>query len=402
MGQFSGCMVLVGISTRCAIVFLTEPYHTHSPYRLLALENQVPPVLWEHAQLVLPMLFKELLNDTGRAFISCGPITASFLSGPSPWLAPSVPQDSVILLPTNNWTSGATGAYLPTELLPHVLKYIGTADNGSLRLYTGGMENLQEEYGREMERCTLVCVDWANRCRQRLFYKRIFDLRSAADLAALEALTKRGSTRLIPLVSPISGFHVMQNWEKGSWCHKLTHTFLHTRTMRPNTRYLALLGPFPPGLPPAALRSPHWSLPRTMPSTFTQFTAVHLRNIHFPSLFDIAKITKHFKLTHTLRFERVTWDKDDIETLAPIRPVSNASLTKVDAITCTNDLVICIEASHLLGSSIPFRELSQEDQTFCTQLARTASTPEPRNQTFMDPAFGVKSESNKEFSFLRH
>lgn len=55
----------------------------------------------------------------------------------------------------------ASAAELPPELFPFILDYVGSADDGA--------EIKDQSRVRDLQSCSLVCLDWANRCRAYLF-----------------------------------------------------------------------------------------------------------------------------------------------------------------------------------------------------------------------------------------
>lgn len=91
--------------------------------------------------------------------------------------------------PFHNMPS-AMAADLPPELFPIILEYIGTDNRGELQW--------DKDRTRELKTCSLVCLDWANRCRVHL-YRQCIVIKSLTDLVTLEAYAVTGSARLVPL-----------------------------------------------------------------------------------------------------------------------------------------------------------------------------------------------------------
>lgn len=201
-----------------------------------------------------------------------------------------------------------TAADIPPELFPRILAYVGTNDGG----FRWNIENMDDESRRDLKSCSLVCLDWANRCRDILFTREIGVL-SQDELKTLGFYACHGSHRLKPVQDLIRKWHLEQTWTSRSWCHMRYSTPFRPRYTRihpyPNWGVhedddgyqLTLRGPIPAGLPVSCLRSPHWSLPRSLPACYTRFMCLVLSDIHFPSLLSLVKLIRHFKCLRNLR-----------------------------------------------------------------------------------------------------
>lgn len=228
----------------------------------------------------------------------------------------------------------ATGLDLPNELLPIIVGYVGTEDGGDFHIW--GLKFSHERKG-QLATCSLVCVEWAQRCRPVLF-ERI----AVKSLERFEAII---SSRISPLLTPIASLvrdiTLVQDWQSRSWCHRLAGSPLD---VRPHLR-LVLQGPVPAHLPRCAYRSVQWSLPRTLPNSLFPFYVVTLRDIHFPSLSDLRQLlgSMHPKRYH---LKNLTWADSDISEAGP---GSRASLTMLrrdgrhlHATGCTDNILVCL------------------------------------------------------------
>lgn len=237
----------------------------------------------------------------------------------------------------------ATAADLPPELFPLILDYLPTNDQGR-------EWNVEREvWVRDMMSCSLVCLYWANLCRLYLFSRHKVEINSLAEFLTLESYAADGCTRLVPLYDVIPRFTVEQTWDSAAWCYRISKSRL--RALRWSD--LVLSGPVPSHLPRAAYRSPHWSLPRSMPSCYLPSTIVTLRDIHFPCLSDLLALLSHFKHSEGyITLERVTWAEVDIH--GPVPSFGRRQETRqrhwptVSARGCTDDTVVCILATGAL------------------------------------------------------
>lgn len=173
-----------------------------------------------------------------------------------------------------------------------------------------------------MMSCSLVCLYWANQCRDYLFRDMELVIRSLADFLVLESsYVMNGCTRLVRLRSLTSISRIEQTWESTAWCYRLysSHLLDSLGSHRWRRPPFVLRGPVPAHLPHTAYRSPHWSLPRLMPSCYTPFFELTLCDIHFPSLSDLLALLRHFKHLPEIIFQNVTWSNEDVH--FPVRSV---------------------------------------------------------------------------------
>lgn len=220
--------------------------------------------------------------------------------------------------------------------------------------------------------CSLVCLDWAHRCRPRLIRAKFTTIISLADLTALESLDT-GSTRLVPINKLLKHrIHWEQDWESQSWCYKA-----HNSPVKHWSKHNDFLcrGPVPAHLPRSACRSPHWALPRSMPSCYLPFEDVTLRHIRFPCLSDLGALARHFTSSCLLHLEHITWNSTNTPVFS--RPVkTKPRLVAVRAEGCQDNALACIVAyAHLFPS--PFPHMGSEELAACIALLRTDGAVPP-------------------------
>lgn len=238
----------------------------------------------------------------------------------------------------------ATAADLPPELFPLILDYLRTDVRG---IYLG-YDPKRDVWVRDMMSCSLVCLYWANLCREYLFSDWTLVIKSLAEFLTLESYAAGGCTRLVQLHRFIRRFKVEQTWDSAAWCYRIHKSCL----IQSGETHLFLSGPVPSHLPRSAYRSPHWSLPRSLPSCYLPFPNVTLRDIQFPCLSDLLALLSHFK--HSERYitlESVTWAEVDIH--GPVRTFGRRQETRrrypiLSARGCTDNAVVCILATGAL------------------------------------------------------
>lgn len=242
-----------------------------------------------------------------------------------------------------------TAANIPPELFPLILDYIGTDDYGD-----GSLSERRNRGLRDWQACSLVCLYWANHCRRYMFYYLINNLHSKDQLDALRRLiSSDGSKRLTPLGSLVARptLRVQQTWNSRSWIHHI-----HPLPLKNSTCNLTLRGPVPADLSLTAYRSPHWSLPRTMPVQYTPYAHCQIQNINFPSFRDLTLLMKHFKKASALSFESLTWPQSSELNNIFIRPFTTTPDSfdmeykwaySIEAIRCTDNMLVLEHARQL-------------------------------------------------------
>lgn len=292
-----------------------------------------------------------------------------------------------------------TGADIPPELLPLILDYVGTNDRGKgyswSRRAGNGLQDLQS--------CSLVCVDWANRSRRVLFNKGIAVL-SQEQMESLDFYAKHGSKRIVPIAHGIYRWDLEQTWASRSWCHlRYTSSFCLANTDKNNRnadgKRLKLCGPVPSSLPVSALHSPHWSIPRSMPACYTPFIELILTDIHFPSLSSLFKIVRHFRSLRYLYLIRITWDQ--VEVMAPVLR-SRITDLYVEARGCTDNLYAPVALASLCPRSA-FSRLCPEERQACLAWVQHGIVLPPgavRDHTDLAAGSLLGADSNSDTSLV--
>lgn len=270
-----------------------------------------------------------------------------------------------------------TGADLPPKVIDCILNNIGQPSHSTFPTERWW----RAEGRRNVLSCALVCLYWANKCRQTLFRQdAAFSsfqptiVRSASQLDELEFGLRRDKSRLQPITDLIDGWYIEQDWKSASWCHRQHITPFKPRRNRGfESRHLALMGPIPSHLPPSALQSPHWSLPRSVPPCFSPFTHVYLTGLHFPAFASLIKLLKHFRFIEHLRLQQITWGVEDFSPMTPLSCVSAGTLRRVAALQCADNALVCVQASRAVGTVHAFSQLSSTEQVVCLGLKEVLS-----------------------------
>ncbi|KAI0696630.1 hypothetical protein BC835DRAFT_855925 [Cytidiella melzeri] len=259
---------------------------------------------------------------------------------------------------THRYVRSASTA-IPQELFSRILEYVSAADS---------IENRQDDEQQpdfcrhtsgqhDWRNFSLVCVYWANQCRRYLF----LGVPCHIDMATRMDLLRRtmawegqrdtyGRLQWLDNLVTISGIivSVRQEWKSGSWNQHVSPLPLKDAAYR-----LELDGStMPADLPASVYRSPHWNLPRTLPSSFIPYHVVELRHIHFSSFRDFCKLLSHFKSARNFFFDALQWDSD--ASLEPQRYFPSSGLSnynyqspksvRIDAENCTDNVLACFQA----------------------------------------------------------
>lgn len=238
----------------------------------------------------------------------------------------------------------ATGTDIPPELWPRILEYVGTKAGGEGEDW----ERTRGHGLRDLKSCSLVCIDWENRCRHIIFTGIWIRVRSQEQIESLDFYAKHGSNRLVPISHRIYRWTPEQTWASRSWCHLCYNSSLHLKSHDTDGVDLTLVGPVPSSLPVSALHSPHWSIPRSMPACYISFTTLVLKDIHFPSLSSLFKLVRHFKSLCRLYLVRITWDQ--VEIMAPV-PRSRITNLVVISHGCTDNRYASVSLAALCPGS---------------------------------------------------
>ncbi|KAI0763919.1 hypothetical protein BC629DRAFT_969855 [Irpex lacteus] len=214
----------------------------------------------------------------------------------------------------------------------------------------------------DLKQCSLVCLFWANRCREHIFQDRTLEINSYEDAEIFRQYIGGGSSRLTPVHQLIHGIYATQRYDRQrSFLH-----LLYVLVIKDKLQSFSITGPVPDGFGPAKLDTPHWGIPPCVvaPSSFLQ-KQVLLHHIHLPSFHHVTKYIKHFCCATDILFESITWDGQTPTYSLPQasstiachrRPRSLDISAKRD---CTDSVHLALTAL-MLNPNCPLHRLSDE------------------------------------------
>ncbi|KAI0748982.1 hypothetical protein BC629DRAFT_130072 [Irpex lacteus] len=271
-------------------------------------------------------------------------------------------------------------ARIPQELFDDILFYVNVDRISQRELKWLEGEDLKRNGGEpsprdilpDLKRCSLVCIFWANRCREHMFSGRTLEIKSYEDAAIFRRYFVEGCPKLTPVHQLIRHVNITQNYSgilapqdserQTSFLHLLYLPAIQDKLYR-----LSINGPVPEGFNPAKLDTPHWGIPPfiVVPSSLPQ-NDVHLQNIHFPSFYHVTKYIRHFPCTTDIFFESITWDG---QTPTYSLPQASARITcrrrplslMIRAIGGCTDAVHLALTALMMNPNCPLHRLSDEE-----------------------------------------
>ncbi|KAI0083175.1 hypothetical protein BDY19DRAFT_1061065 [Irpex rosettiformis] len=206
--------------------------------------------------------------------------------------------------------------------------------------------------------CSLVCIRWANLCREALFRDKMLEISSSEEVQTFTEYATQGCPSLVPIHTLIDSISVEQGYNmRHSFCdrvHMLKAKFGVRLSM------LTLIGPVPDGFPSCKLDTPHWGLPPSVPTppSLLSFGEIRVEDIHLPSFRHVVKYVRHFAQAGSIRFSSLTWDADGQEPQLPFyrrgfHKVKDKYLD-VHADYCTDNFLLCliVAANHSYWRSL--------------------------------------------------
>lgn len=149
---------------------------------------------------------------------------------------------------------------IPPELFEDILFYVNV-DRDSQE----SLNYLERKSGTpspndtltDLKQCSLVCLFWANKCREHMFSEKNLNIKSYEDAEIFRRYAIGGCPRLTPVHQLIREIHIIQDYQTGM-------SFLHLlclSVIRDKLGGLFIEGPVPGGFNPAKLDTPHWGIP---------------------------------------------------------------------------------------------------------------------------------------------
>ncbi|KAI0797434.1 hypothetical protein BC629DRAFT_1592465 [Irpex lacteus] len=226
--------------------------------------------------------------------------------GPLPGSYPTSVLKGVVSEAKESEAVRLLAARIPPELFDNILYYVNvhcTRSGTHLERKQGGRTS--RDMPNDLTQCSLVCLFWANRCRQHMFSERTLEINSYQDAEIFRRHVVGGRPRLTPVYQLIDDIVVRQDYESGrSFLH-----LLYLPAIQDKLKSLTILGPVPVDFNPAKLDTPHWGIPPciVLPSSFLQ-KEITIEDVHLPSFYHVAKYIRHFTCATYIQFEKISWD----------------------------------------------------------------------------------------------
>ncbi|KAI0083439.1 hypothetical protein BDY19DRAFT_1032245 [Irpex rosettiformis] len=237
----------------------------------------------------------------------------------------------------NSWEPASTR--IPPELFDTILFYLCLG-------YNPGRWSNDTSSCRQITMCSLVCIRWANLCRQVLFCKRKLTIHSSEEVQTFVKYATQGCPSLIPIHTLIESISVEQRYDiRYSFCNRI---YMLKAKYGIRLFELMLIGPVPEGFPSSGLDTPHWGLSPSVitPPSLLSYDEITVEDVHLPSFRHVVKYVRHFAQAGSIDFNHLTWDTDGQEPQLPFyrrgsHKVKNRSLYMY-AEECTDNFLLCL------------------------------------------------------------
>lgn len=274
----------------------------------------------------------------------------------------------------------ATGADIPPELFIRIIRSLQMTEYSSQKEYNG--------FFGAVQRCTLVCLYWAQHCRRMSWPHLTININSQLRAEEFRRYCLSTSTsRLEPITELARSVDVFHQFQADSrpWLHLL---FLSAK--RTQLAKLKIRGPAPSTLSPALLRTPYWGIPRSIPRTIAECNTFTLINMSFSSLDDVISFAGHFVHAEEIRFVKVEWPpSSDQQGCTPMFPVVADTYPAIFVLQCTDPAALFLRSAGIGPAVGPLHALASADQIAVSELVRTALTVVPVGEVIW-PRFSMR------------
>ncbi|KAI0084587.1 hypothetical protein BDY19DRAFT_909660 [Irpex rosettiformis] len=234
----------------------------------------------------------------------------------------------------DSWEPASTR--IPPELFDTILFYLCLG-------YNPGRWSNDTSSCRQITMCSLVCIRWANLCRQVLFCKRKLTIHSSEEVQTFVKYATQGCPSLIPIHTLIESISVEQRYDiRYSFCNRI---YMLKAKYGIRLSELSLIGPVPEEFPSSGLDTPHWGLPPSVitPPSLLSYNSIRVHNVHLPSFRHVCKYVRHFAQAGSIGLSGLTWDTDGPEPQLPFyrrgsRKVKNRSFCSKPSVLAVSDV----------------------------------------------------------------
>lgn len=202
--------------------------------------------------------------------------------------------------------SASAAARIPEELFPYIIQYLPVPIDD----YYLPRDRIRDS---GVVVGSLVCMDWAKRCREMLFRERTVRIGSMESAVRFRNLVMgAGCERLTAIVGMIAEVDVEHDLDKDgrSWYHILGA--LMPRLPRSKFRMFYIKGPRSKLAAGLRFRTPYWGVAKPLPQFVTQYRRLYLRELHFASIGDLVCFADHFPHLEELQLLLLTWDETGV------------------------------------------------------------------------------------------
>ncbi len=276
------------------------------------------------------------------------------------------------------------GAILPPELFPTVLKWVSRNDDRAATFDRLNMEASRSrkkvdrrQFRLEVDKagpaytlrsCSLVCLYWANQCRNYVFRDANFPIWSFEKAELFRKYSVDGCRNLVPICTLIKSITVVMA------CKESRRSFLDLIYL-PQTRgkldTVRIIGPLPGAIPLVKQDTPHWSVTNlgTPPPIATAYETVVIYKINFPSFGHLVRYFKYFNAAETYYLTNLTWDGKTPNHFAQFfKPaIRRRKSITVQVRQCTDDLIICLQVVTMYPD-FPLRLIASQDYAWAMYL----------------------------------
>lgn len=255
---------------------------------------------------------------------------------------------------------------IPPELFENILFYVNVNRDSQTH-----HKNLERKSGTpspkdiltDLKQCSLVCLFWANRCREHMFSHRTLRIQSYEDAEIFRRYVIGGCQRLTPVHQLIGEIRISQGYQTGM-------SFLHLlclSVIRDKLGGLFIEGPVPGGFNPAKLDTPHWGIPTSILVPGKSLpNKVYITNVHLPSFYHVIKYFRHFSCAAYMYSNAITWDGPT----PPLLPRASSAVARRCRPRSVRIRVrgICTDSIHLSATALmltpncPLHRLSDEER----------------------------------------
>lgn len=195
----------------------------------------------------------------------------------------------------------SSAANLPPELFPLILQHL--AHDHWEHGYSRG------KIKHHLFAVSLTCRFWAEKCRPHLF--RSLSFRTRTHLYEFSDLLDQAGKNLqnvAPLTTHLQALVFIPCEGDPPWIHLVSPT-LRRKIPDRVTIYLGLAAT---GFVPKTgrtVRSIHHSLPRSLPTSYSQFHSLYLSDVYFRDVVDFVRLISEVRTLRQLHCYRLVWDK---------------------------------------------------------------------------------------------